>query len=284
MQEPLSCGPSHRTSDSGRDAILDDGVAARYHAAVDEHTGPAVPGPLSGGPSPLEQRSHRTMSVGRRLFYAVAAPVVAAAVKTLWATCRFTVTGGEVIDELGEAGQRMVLTMWHEHVGVAARQLSRLGRVGVNVTYLVSPSVDGELAVGLLRRIGGSIVRGSATRSGVKAMHGLYRAMVRANASPVVLPDGPQGPRRSCKPGSLLLARTSGAPVVPMACAASAAWRLRTWDRQLLPRPFSRVAIVVGEPFTVPSGASDEELERHRAHLEEQLDALEKQAIGLVSR
>jgi lysophospholipid acyltransferase (LPLAT)-like uncharacterized protein len=239
---------------------------------------------LSGGPSPREHRSHRRLSVTRRAAYAVAAPAIVGLLRLLWGTYRFTVVGDEGTRALAAEGSPLILTLWHDSVFVCAWYLKLLGEIGVRPTYLVSPSMDGELAVRLLARIDGHVVRGSATRSGVKAMHGLYRAMVRDKASPVILPDGPQGPRHSCKPGSLLLGQLSGAPIQPMACAASRSWHLRTWDRQLVPGPFSRVAIVLGEPYRLGSRLSDSELDEERAALEKRLLDLTAAAEELVAR
>jgi lysophospholipid acyltransferase (LPLAT)-like uncharacterized protein len=222
------------------------------------------------------------MSLLRRASYALGAPVVAGLLKTLWGTYRFTVLGEKGPREFAETGSPLILTLWHDSVFVCAWYLNRLGGLGVRPTYLVSPSMDGEFAVRLLSRIEGHVVRGSATRSGVKAMHGLYRAMARDNASPVILPDGPKGPRHHCKPGSLLLAQLSSAPVLPIACAARWAWRLPTWDRQLVPKPFSRVVIVLGEPYNVPSGLDESRLEEERGGLEQRLLELATRAEGYL--
>jgi lysophospholipid acyltransferase (LPLAT)-like uncharacterized protein len=81
-----------------------------------------------------------------------------------------------------------------------------------------------------------------------------------------------------------MLAQLSGAAVVPMACAARAGWRLRTWDRMLLPRPWTRVAVVMGKPYTVPKGLSEDQLEAERAALERRLGELGAEARGRVGR
>jgi lysophospholipid acyltransferase (LPLAT)-like uncharacterized protein len=111
-------------------------------------------------------------------------------------------------------------------------------------------------------------------------MRDLYRAIVRHNASPVILPDGPQGPRHHCKPGSLLLAQLSGAPVLPMAATASSSWQLPTWDGLQLPLPFSRVTVAVGDPFTLPQGLDADSLEEERQNLEQLLGELGELAAG----
>jgi lysophospholipid acyltransferase (LPLAT)-like uncharacterized protein len=207
-----------------------------------------------------------------------------ALIRVLWATYRFKVLGSEAVEKLASQDQPMILTLWHGSIFVTGRYLDQLSRSGVRVTYLISPSVDGELGVRLVNRIDGHVVRGSATRSGVKAMRGLYKAIRSHRASPVVLPDGPQGPRHSCKPGSLLLAQMSGAPVVPIAAASRPAWRAPTWDRLLVPPPFSRVVLVIGEPFEVPSGLDPETLEAERERLERLLVDLDQKAARQVRR
>lgn len=237
-----------------------------------------TPGPLVAGPKPMEERSSRRMSLARRTIYAIVAPVAVAMIRLLWATYRVEVRGDDQARRRIEAGEPLILTLWHEGIFLAARYFRHLGALGARVTYLVSPSVDGELGTRVLRIMGSHVVRGSATRSGVKSMRHMYRAMVRDNASPVILPDGPQGPRHFCKPGSLLLAQMSGKPVLAMAVAAGWSWRLPTWDRLLLPLPFSRVRILVGEPYSVTSGLTEEQLEAERVRLEHLLGDLGRQA------
>mgnify|MGYP001829154720 CR=1 FL=1 len=188
--------------------------------------------------------------------------------KTVWWSYRYSATGDGPVKKLLADGEPLILTLWHEHIFAVVPYLLRLGRMGANVTVLVSPSVDGDLVVRMLTLMKAKTVRGSATRSGVTAMKGLYRAIVRDNGSPVVVPDGPQGPRHECKPGSLLLAQMSGARILPMACAARRALRLRTWDRMVVPLPFSRVDVVVGDSFAVASPMTAEELEVERVKLE----------------
>jgi lysophospholipid acyltransferase (LPLAT)-like uncharacterized protein len=218
------------------------------------------------------------MTLLRRLVYAVAAPIILALIRLLWSTYRFRLVGDDKANRLVEQGSPLILTFWHDSVFILSWYLRHLTRSGVRVTYLVSPSMDGELGVRLLSLMRSHAIRGSATRSGVKAMRDLYRAIVRHNASPVILPDGPQGPRHHCKPGSLLLAQLSGAPVLPMATNAGRSWHLPTWDRLQLPLPFSRVTVAVGEPFTLAPGLDAESLEEERQKLEQLLGELGKVA------
>jgi lysophospholipid acyltransferase (LPLAT)-like uncharacterized protein len=245
---------------------------------------PETPGPLIGGPNPRVHLSTRRLSAGRRFVYAITAPITVAILRLLWFTYRFDVVGDESARATIGAGRPLILTTWHHNVFVCSWYFRQLGALGANVTYLVSPSMDGEFAVRVLSRIRCQVVRGSATRSGVKALRDMFRAIQRRNASPVILPDGPQGPPRQCRPGSLLLSQMAKAPVLPLAAAVQAALRLPTWDRLVLPYPFSRVAIAVGEPFEVAPGLDEEALEDQRQQLAATLDRLDEQAQARLGR
>jgi lysophospholipid acyltransferase (LPLAT)-like uncharacterized protein len=99
------------------------------------------------------------------------------------------------------------------------------------------------------------VIRGSSTHTGARALRDYYQLLVKDNVSPVITPDGPKGPRFGFKPGALLLSQISGRPMVPMAYAASRAW-LFAWDKFVLPWPFARIAISIGEPVWVEKGVA----------------------------
>ena len=214
------------------------------------------------------------MTRTRDWFQRLMAPIVLGFLRTLWMTCRFTVSGEKEFTTLAASGQPVIVTFWHGELAVGAWYLRRLEQLGLKLTFVVSPSRDGEFVMRILERIGGTAVRGSATRSGVKALKGLYRAMTRGGGSPVVLPDGPRGPNRQCKEGAILLSQMAQVPIVPIAIDAKPAWRLLTWDRLLLPPPFSRVSIVVGQTFTATKSEDGPNLEQQREHLQGVLETL----------
>lgn len=208
----------------------------------------------------------------------VLAPLIVAFVKLLWGSYRFRISGEEPVRRIIERGEPLILTAWHESVFVMAWYSLRLNQMGARVTYLVSPSRDGDLVVRMLEVIGGRVVRGSATRSGVRALHGLYRAITNEGGSPLLLCDGPQGPRYYCKAGPVLLGQLSDAHIVPIGSWPRRAIHLRTWDRAFVPLPLARVGIVLGEPIAVAPGLSSEEQERERLALEKRLVELAEQA------
>jgi len=237
--------------------------------------------PITGkGPPPVVSR--RRMTPLRRLIHAVTAPFVVGLVRLMWRTYRFEVHGDGDLRSLAAEGRPMVLAFWHEDLFMMPWFLSRLTELGVGVTYLVSPSMDGEYAVRLLSVIGGRTVRGSATRSGTKAIRGLYRVIVKQRGSPVVAADGPKGPRHRCKKGAVVLGQLTGAKIVPLAARPRRAIRLRTWDRLPVPLPFTRVAIEAGRPIEVAKDADEDEVELSRQRLENEIDELARRAAARV--
>lgn len=228
----------------------------RYPVSMNEQESPPKPGVLVAGPRPEAARSRRPMTRRRRLLQALGAPVALGLMRSLWKSYRFKVEDDEEVMTLAAEGIPFILLFWHGEIFVGAWMLRRLASAGARITYIISPSKDGEFAVRLVNRVGGQVVRGSATRSGVKALRGLYRAITREKGSPVMLPDGPRGPRRQCKEGVLLLSQLAQAPIIPMGISARPAWHLKTWDRLLIPPPFAGINIRFAPSFVVPKDES----------------------------
>ncbi len=146
--------------------------------------------------------------------------------------------------------RRWVLAFWHG-TQLALQALPRRGRTAV----MVSLSRDGDMQAVALRLLGFQVVRGSTSRGGVRALAALVRAM-RGGADAVFAVDGPRGPYGVPKPGAVSAARLAGGVVVPAGCAAARARVLsKTWDRFVLPLPFTRVRIVLGAPIEPEEGA-----------------------------
>lgn len=133
-----------------------------------------------------------------------------------------------------------ILVLWHEHLPACIPAFARR-RIGV----LISRSADGSLAAEACGRLGYRVFRGSTSRGSLSGMKALARGLRAGGLAGMAL-DGPRGPRRDPKPGTLWLAGLAGVPIFPIAVRASWALRLKTWDRCLLPLPFSRVEFQVG--------------------------------------
>ena len=134
-----------------------------------------------------------------------------------------------------------------------------------------SRSFDSEYIARFIQRFGYGAARGSSTRGARAALIQMIRA-VRAGRSAGFSVDGPRGPVYVAKPGALLLAAKTGAPILPFSVTLEHCWRLRSWDRIEIPRPFTRAIAVIGEPFQVASGTEPAELDRFQRALEEVRD------------
>jgi len=219
-------------------------------------------------------RSGRRMTPARRLLYAITVPLAIGLIRTWWRLCRVVrIEGLEHLEAALARAPSLVPCYWHQHQLYCGKLLIEQRARGLTPGWLISPSVDGELGVMMVRRFGGAVIRGSSTHTGARALRDYYQALVRDNVSPVITPDGPRGPRFKFKPGALLLAQMSGRPILPMSYAASHAWRIK-WDRFVIPVPFARIAIAIGPPCYVPRVTDAAGLARLQEQMEEELKRL----------
>jgi lysophospholipid acyltransferase (LPLAT)-like uncharacterized protein len=216
----------------------------------------------------------RQMTWWRRVIFGIFAPVGAIGLRLWWAVYRFEVEESEAYLELERNQQPIVFAIWHEGLLTVTWFAAQLLKKGIKATFLISPSVDGEFGVMMLAQFGSQAVRGSARRSGAAALRRLHRAITENHQSPFITLDGSKGPRRYCKPGAIMVARMAGVPIVPIGVAARRSRRAPTWDRHLVPKLFSKVAITVGEPLTLPRKLNEDELEAQRRGLEESVNRL----------
>ena len=160
----------------------------------------------------------------------------------------------------------LIASVWHSCM-IPATYICR----DMGVRVMSSNSYDGEYMGRIIHRFGFVAVKGSSSRNAVRALLGLRRALEDGWTVAFTL-DGPRGPRHKVKPGPVALARSSGVPLTMFHVAVDRAWVLNSWDRMMIPVPFSRVLVRVGKLIRVPSEASDEELECYTAELQAALD------------
>jgi lysophospholipid acyltransferase (LPLAT)-like uncharacterized protein len=229
-----------------------------------------------------QTRSGRQLTAGRRLSYRALAPLGESLLTLVWRWSRVvSVLGTEHIMSALARAPSFIPVYWHQHQVFCVRHLLNLKGAGVKLGFLISPSVDGELGAMIVRRMGGEVIRGSSSHTGARALRDYYQALVRDAVSPAITPDGPRGPPWKFKPGAVLLAQLSQRPIIPMAYAASRAWKIK-WDKFVIPQPLARIAIAVGEPVYVPKGLDAAGLERHQADMESRLLALYERAKGAL--
>jgi lysophospholipid acyltransferase (LPLAT)-like uncharacterized protein len=144
----------------------------------------------------------------------------------------------------GSLPARAVILLWHEHLPVCIRAFA-----GRGIDVLISRSGDGAWAADACARFGYRVHRGSSSRGSTGGLRDLARGMETGSGLAGMALDGPRGPRREPKAGSVWLARRADAPVVPVRIEAPWAFRLKSWDRCLVPLPFAKVTVRLGKPF-----------------------------------
>jgi lysophospholipid acyltransferase (LPLAT)-like uncharacterized protein len=198
-------------------------------------------------------------------------------VQLLGSTLRWRTEGLEHFDAIVTGGRQPVMAFWHGRILPATYYFRRRG-----IVVITSENFDGEWIAGIIERFGYGTARGSTSRGGRKAILQLVRDLAAGKPVGFTL-DGPRGPARVAQPGAVWLSKATGNPVLPFHLEASRHWTLNSWDRTQIPRPFSTVAIAMGEPFEVAADADDAALEGARAILEERLRVLEARALKLLS-
>lgn len=195
-------------------------------------------------------------------------PRLFAGLSRLWfGSCRLTVSGGEHLQEVVSCGGG-IATFWHYSIFYLFHHFRSFP-----AAIMVSASKDGEYIARLIELQGHTPVRGSANRQGVSGLKHLLRE-VRAGRNAGIVADGSQGPPRKAQSGAILLASRSGRPVLPMVWSASRKIVFKSWDRTVLPLPFSRIFFYYGKPLFVPDKIKGDEVEKYRLELEKRLNCL----------
>jgi len=146
---------------------------------------------------------------------------------------------------------------------------------------LISSHPDGRLIANTVAHFGYKSIAGSSTRGGGDAMRAMVKAL-KAGESVGVTPDGPRGPRMNVGDGIIALARLSGASILPLAVSIKGRVVLNTWDRLILPLPFSSGTMIWGNPITVPRDADDTTLAALKTELENTLIRISAEADAMV--
>jgi lysophospholipid acyltransferase (LPLAT)-like uncharacterized protein len=206
---------------------------------------------VSGG---VDARPARTPAQERKVARQVGAGL--AALRVLARTWRITVVHDEPLRHLRAERRPVILSCWH---GELLPLIWHHRAQGISI--LVSEHRDGEIIARVAERIGFGTVRGSTSRGGGRALLALVRVL-NAGGDVAVTPDGPRGPARQYAPGALVAAQRAAAPVLPVAAWVDRAWRLRSWDRFVVPKPFARIVVAYGDPAYVTAATPREAAEQ----------------------
>jgi hypothetical protein len=207
-------------------------------------------------------------AAAQRLLFNVAPVLVHAYIRVLHASMRIDVRGAEALASARRSPGRYILCFWHSRF-----VLMPYCYPGPRIVVLSSNHRDAEALVRILRKFGIEQARGSSTSGGATGLRQILRK-VEEGCDVGLTPDGPRGPRRRVQPGVIAVARFTGLPIIPVTFSATPARRLKTWDRTLLPKLFSKGLFVYGDPVSVPRDADDGVQEAKRRQLEAELDRI----------
>lgn len=218
-----------------------------------------------------------TLTGGQRFKASLIAAVASPLVAVLCRTYRWTIVGTEHYDAVTASGRQPILALWHGRILPGLHYFRHRG-----VVVITSQNFDGEWIARILHRFGFGTARGSSSRGAVRALVQLRRELAAGHPAAFTV-DGPRGPAGVVQPGVAFLAGATGHPILPYHIEADRHWTLGSWDRTQIPKPFSRVVLVIGPPVTVKSTA-DAAVAAAQEELTQALTFLEQQARALIGQ
>jgi hypothetical protein len=215
-------------------------------------------------------------TLGQRLVLAVVPRLVSALVWLTGLTWRFEVIAEEGVTPVlfGQKPGPEIYCFWHQCVLPCTMYFRRS-----NAVILISRSFDGELITRILQMFGFHAVRGSSSRGAREGLMGLVR-VIESGRTAIFTADGPRGPIYQTKMGPIKLAQLTGAPIGAFHLEPERAWRLRSWDRFLVPKPFTRICVSWAQWTHVPADLASESFETKRDELNAALERARLRALA----
>jgi lysophospholipid acyltransferase (LPLAT)-like uncharacterized protein len=185
---------------------------------------------------------------------------------------RVTISGRENINELLNKNLPLIYIFWHRHILFVIHQFKNSG-----ARPLISLSSDGELVAAVAEEFGMKPIRGSSSKGGARAFLSMVRSVQKENAQVLITADGPKGPARQIKAGTVQLAVKTRATIIPISWAGTRVKILeKSWDRFLIPLPFGRIHFAYGQPIKIAEAGDPAKLQQIADMLAEKLDQLEE--------
>ena len=213
-----------------------------------------------------------------RLSLLLAPPLYSGLTNLLFSSCRIGHHGMDHFKQCEDGEGPFIAAFWHYSVFYIIHRSK-----GKPWVAMVSASKDGEYVTRVLQKMGYDTVRGSRGKGGVSALKGMIASMGKGNNAAIVA-DGSQGPPKIVQAGVILLASRTGAPILPVVWSSDRYWLFKSWDRTVLPKPFSRIEVFYGKPMKVEKNIKSGDLEQYRLELENRLNDLYEEAWNVFGK
>jgi lysophospholipid acyltransferase (LPLAT)-like uncharacterized protein len=211
--------------------------------------------------------------------------------KIIYLSCKKEYVDKEKISDLEFSDQPLIYAFWHGRMFPMG--FSRQSLAGRKFKAIISFHRDGDLIAKIMSLMGVGAIRGSANRmpgDGKTFKNrgglGVIRKSIEeleAGTILVITPDGPKGPERKFKQNSLKVAAETGASIIPVSFSASSYFIFKSWDRLIIPKPFSKIIIVFGQPhkITQDENTQNDDLQKHAEILENEINKITDQADNI---
>ena len=195
-------------------------------------------------------------------------------------TCKIKIIGKKYIKELKKKEIPIIYVIWHRHIFFAIYKFKNKG-----VRPLISLSQDGEIVYQIAVEFGFNPVRGSSSKGGARAFLKLLNSIEKGHSEILITADGPKGPLKQIKDGTIILAQKTGSVIVPISWYSSKVKIFKkTWDQFIVPLPFSQITFVFGEPFSVPDVMDTNHLSLLKKELGQTMNNLEEYVEKLYKK
>jgi len=173
--------------------------------------------------------------------------------KAIYGTCRYRITGEQILDDLIVENKSVILACWHGRLLMPVMYFANR-----NYYALAGTHADAELISQIASRIGWQMIRGSSSEGGAEAFKNIVRSLKDPGSTLFITPDGPKGPALVPKSGAIRAAKLTNAAILPIGAQSTRHWGFTNWDTFFVAQPFSRIEMVLGEPLDVSKDMSEE--------------------------
>ncbi len=161
-----------------------------------------------------------------------------------------------------------IVALWHQNMFPMLTWC-----INTRFTTIISKSKDGDFMAYTAETFGHVPARGSSSRGGKEALLEVIKEMKKGLPATMAI-DGPRGPIYKVKPGTIEMARQTESAIIPWTCSSSSYWQFNSWDKMKLPKPFSKIVIIFGEPIWVDKNISTENFTKTQDELAEKIHQL----------